>query len=68
VVCAALDAGVLLAVASPCSGGEGVEMGALDVELLVVDLVEGGEAGKSAPLLEGWPLQLVQDGSDACRR
>jgi hypothetical protein len=55
------------AMASPCSGGEGVEVGALDVELLVVYLVESGEAGKSAPLLEGRPLQLVQDGGDACR-
>jgi hypothetical protein len=43
-------------------------VGALDVELLVVDFVEGGEAGESVLLLEGRPLQLIQDGGDACRR
>jgi hypothetical protein len=41
-----MQAYILLAVASPCSGGEGVDVGAFDVELLVVDIIEGGEVGK----------------------
>jgi hypothetical protein len=46
-------------VASPCSGVKAVEVGALDKEMLVVDLIEflGGEAGKESLL--GFALTLA---------